>query len=129
MSKDILVAQNYLFFLQLLLPICDLSKSGVKKDPRMLYYSKVEKFLCKDTYDIGLGGSYGHPFENVTVRGIIIHDDCIVRDGIRGSIGEIYRRWMDGGDCDDHISKCNEPSEMAKNEAREKICNNDAVPK
>ena len=33
-----------LFFYQVLLPMCSVIKSGIRKDPRKYYYSEVEKW-------------------------------------------------------------------------------------
>ena len=44
MSKERIQKKDCLFFLQLILPMCDTTKSGVRNDPRKLYYSDVEKF-------------------------------------------------------------------------------------
>ena len=85
---------DFLFFYQLILPICDTEKSGVKKDGRLSYYSKVEERSNLYAYQIGLGGSYGHEFKSVSIKEIFKHDGCIVSDGVRGgSSGAIYRHW------------------------------------
>jgi len=83
---------DFLFFYQFLLPICDTSKSGIEDDPRLLYYSNVEEWSNIYIFKIGLGGTYRHLFKNLNARDLVVHDGCIVRDGVRGSSGTIYRQ-------------------------------------
>ena len=49
-----------LFFFQLLLPFCDPAKSGVDGDPRIPYYTDVEKYRNASAAFSGQGSSYGH---------------------------------------------------------------------
>ena len=95
MNAKVTETENFLFFYQLILPICDTKKSGIDDDPRMSYYSAVERWSYFYAVNLGLGGTYGHSFRNVTAKELLRHDACVVRDGVRGgSGGAIYRRWM-----------------------------------
>ena len=50
-------------------------------------------------YSIGLGGSYGHKFKPVELHELVHFDGVVVKDGVRGgSVGAMYRRWVDGSD-------------------------------
>ena len=84
MPKEITEKKNFLFFYQLFLPMCDTSKSGIEGDPCLSYYSKMEEWSKLYAVKIGLGGTYGHAFKNLNVRELVVHDGCIVRDGVRG---------------------------------------------
>ena len=68
MNAKLMETGNFLFFYQPILPICDTKKSGIDDDPRMSYYSAVEKWSNIYTVHLGLGGTYGHSFRNVTVK-------------------------------------------------------------
>ena len=89
--------QDALFFFQLLFPICDTSKSGIDGDPRMSYYSKVQRWSAKYASEIGLFDDYGHVFHPPKTTELLYFDMALVRDGVvGGSDGAIYRRWQPG---------------------------------
>ena len=130
MKRKILETNDFLFFYQLILPICNTEKSGIRGDERLSYYAKVEEWSNLYAYQIGLGGSYGHEFKNVSVKEILHHDGCIVRDGVRGgSSGAIYRRWQIGADYDDHIAMSQTFRRWLQIKRIKKLCNNDSAPK
>jgi hypothetical protein len=54
--------EDALFFLQLLLPMCDPTKSGIAGDPRRPCHTNVEAWTQKHATALGLGGSCGHEF-------------------------------------------------------------------
>ena len=87
-----------LFFYQLLLPICDPSKSGIPNDPRSPFYSEVTNFTNLYACSIGLFGSqYSHSFKQVKVQELVHFDGVVVRDGaLGGSNCALYQRWMNG---------------------------------
>jgi hypothetical protein len=81
------------FFLQLLLPVCDPKRSGIKDDPRVPFCTKVEGWTQKYAHSIGLGGSYGHEFKAVMVPELVHFESVLVRDGVHGgSNGALHRR-------------------------------------
>ena len=50
-------------------------------------------------YSISLGGSYGHKFKRVELHELVRFDGVVVKDGVcGGSVGAMYRRWVDGRD-------------------------------
>ena len=105
LASSTVKTNNFLFFLQFILPMCDPQRSGINGDDRLPYYSKLEEWSNLYACQIGLGDSYGHEFKNVTLKEILHHDGCIVRDEVRGgSSGAIYRWWQIGADHDDHIA-------------------------
>ena len=121
---------DFLFFYQLILPICDTARSGIRNDKRLPYYAKVEKWSNLYAFQIGLGGSYGHEFKNLTLKEIVQHDGCIIRDGVRGgSSGAIYRRWQIGADYDDDVAMSISFRRWLQVKRVKKLCNNDVVPK
>jgi hypothetical protein len=87
--------KDALFFLHLLLPICDPAKSGIDGDPRRPYYTKVEAWAQKYVTSLDLGGSYGHKFKQVLAQELVHFDAALVRDGVHGgSDGALYRHWQ-----------------------------------
>ena len=60
MNAKVMETDNFLFFYQLILPICDTKNSGIDDNPRMSYYSAVERWYNFYAVHIGLGGTYGH---------------------------------------------------------------------
>ena len=118
--------KDFLFFYQLLFPMCDVGKSGIVDDPRMSYYSEVEKWTQMYASAIGLGGSYGHTFAEVKIPELVRHDGVIVRDGVRGgSGGAIHRRWLQGGDFNDNIYDSIKYGRWIQIKRVKKLCNND----
>jgi hypothetical protein len=104
LTKERMVKGDALFFHQLLLPMCDPKMSGINGDTRKAFYSKVETFSNLYAIQIGLGGSYGHKFKNVTLDELVRFDGVVVQDGVKGgSNGAIYRRWVNGADYDSLI--------------------------
>jgi hypothetical protein len=96
LTKKQIVEGDALFFLQLLLPIGDPKKSGIKNDPHLPYYSEVEHWMQKYATLIGLGGSYGHSFK-VMVLELLHFDSVVIHDGVHGGMdGVIYHRWRQG---------------------------------
>ena len=131
MNAKVMETDNFLFFYQLILPICDTKKSGIDDDPRMSYYSAVERWSNFYAVHLGLGGTYGHSFRNVTAKELLRHDACVVRDGVRGgSGGAIYRRWMHGcSDYDDAVYDSQTHRRWLQIKRVKKLCNNDVCPK
>ena len=66
LTSSTMKTNYFLFFLQLILPMCDPERSGVESDGRLPYYSKLEEWSNLYACQIGLGGSYGHEFKNVS---------------------------------------------------------------
>ena len=92
LNKICMDEQDFLFFYQLILPICDTSKPGIEDDPRLSYYSNVEEWSNVYAVKVRLGGTYGHIFKNLTARELMVHDGCIMKDGVRGGNGVIHQR-------------------------------------
>ena len=93
LKKKTIDENDCLFFYQLLFPFCDTRRSGIENDPRMSYYSEVEPWTNGYALQLGLGGSYGHKFDNVLVHELVNFDGILVKDGVKGgSDSAIYRR-------------------------------------
>ena len=131
MNTKVMETDNLLFFYQLILPVCDHKKSVIDDDPKMSYYSAVERWSYFYAVHLGLGGTYGHSFRNVTAKELLRHDACVVRDGVRGgSGGAIYRRWMHGcSDYDDAVYDSQTHRRWLQIKRVKKLCNNDVCPK
>ena len=55
--------EDALFFTQLVIPICDPAKSGIKGDPRKPYYTKVASYTNSYANDVkGWNGAYSQEF-------------------------------------------------------------------
>ena len=94
MSKDRIVQKDALFFYQLILPICDPSKSGIADDPRIAYYSDIERFTNMSKAESGFGGTYGHSQKATSATECLKYDGVVIMDGVLGgSNGALYRRW------------------------------------
>ena len=93
MIQHVIRERDFLFFYQILLPLCDTSLSGIWDDKRIPYYSEVDKLSNIYAYQIGLGGSYGHGFKPVKLPEIVCHDWFIIRDSLWCvTSGTIYLR-------------------------------------
>jgi hypothetical protein len=130
LTSERMLRGDALFFYQLLLPICDPTKSGIKGDPRKAFYSKVEGFTNSYAYSIGLGGAYGHRFKSIDLHELVHFDGVVVRDGVRGgSNGALYRRWMEGADRDELIVESIHHCRWLQIKRVIKLCNNETAPK
>jgi len=89
-----------LFFYQLLLPICDPSKSGVAGDPHRPFYIPVSNFTNRYAYAVWqLDGNYGHKFNPTNVQELL-HFDGIV---FRNTNDNIHDCWCTDDDCYDDL--------------------------
>jgi hypothetical protein len=130
LTTERMTSCDALFFYQLLLPMCDPTKSGITNDPRKGFYSKVEGFTNSYAYSIGLGGSYGHRFKSIDLNELVHFDGVVVRDGVRGgSNGALYRRWMHGADQDELIAESMHHCRWLQIKRVIKLCNNETAPK
>ena len=84
MNKKIIKTEDFLLIYQLLLPICNIDRSGIENDGRLSYYSKLEEWSNIYAYQIELGGINGHEFKNMKVNELIRHNGCTVCNGVRG---------------------------------------------
>ena len=95
------------FFLQLVLPFCDPSQSGVQNDPRSPYFAEVECFTNMSKICSGKGATYGHEWRLTTSSELVHFYGVLLRDRVNGSSqGAIHRRWQTGkASYDNLISK------------------------
>jgi hypothetical protein len=131
LTKKRIVEGDALFFFQLLLPIGDPKKSGIEDDPRLPYYSEVERWTQKYATSLGLGGSYGHSFKEVMLEELLHFDSVVVRDGVHGGTdGAIYRRWREGETTfDKDVAKSISHTRWLQLKRTYKLCDNEAAPK
>lgn len=131
LTKERMQATDALFFLQLLLPLCDTSKSMVANDPRMNYYTEVSKYTNVYAYLHGQGSDYGHVWNNTTAAEILHFDGVLFHDGILGgSNGALYRRWDENSVCySEKVAKSITLTRYGEIKRNLKLCNNDALPK
>jgi hypothetical protein len=123
--------EDALFFLQLLLPMCDPAKSGIDVDPRRPYYTKVESWTQKYATALGLGGSYGHEFKPILAQELLHFDAALIRDGVHGgSDGALYRRWQTSSTIfDPRIANSITHTRWLQIKRTIKLCDNDLAPK
>ena len=73
--------------------MCNPERLEINGDGRLACYSKLEEWSNLYVCQIGLGRRYSHKFKNVTLKEILHHDGCIMRDGVKGGSSEaIYPR-------------------------------------
>ena len=100
MDKKRVVDCDALFFYQLILPVCNPKKSSVVDNPRLPYYTEVERFTNMSKAESGFGSSYYHSWKLATATELVHFDGVMIRDGvIGGSNGTIYRRFQQGSCC------------------------------
>jgi hypothetical protein len=103
LTKRRMQERDALFFLQLILPICNPALSGIENDPRISYYHDVEMHTNSTKFASGLGGSYGHNWVTTTMKELLNFDGIFVRDGVLGgSQGALHRSWDKLGPCYSH---------------------------
>ena len=89
-------------FFQLVLPIGDPKRSGVKIDDIkydgcMGFYHKMEEWSLLHAARKGFASSYGHGFKPVNNVEFAHSDAVVIRDGaLGGSKGNIHIRWKPG---------------------------------
>ena len=131
LTKSRLLSHDALFFWQLLFPICDPALSGIPNDPRLPFYSEVERWSMSYAASLGLGGSYGHDFKQPTSKELLHFDMVVVRDGVLGGMqGAIYRRWKKSDSAyDPEISGTITHIRWVQIKRVFKLCDNAAAPK
>lgn len=82
--KDCSGLPDALFFCQLLLPICDPAQSWFPDDPRKPYYTEVTKSSIFYKHQTGIGSTYGHTIQEMTMPESVQFDGCLVCDGVLG---------------------------------------------
>ena len=90
------IKNDPIFFLQLLLPICDPLRSGVANDDCIPFFQHAR--ACTNVYALGekgWGGGMGHRFNNVEEAELVTWMGAIIRHGAReGNPGSLNHRWM-----------------------------------
>jgi hypothetical protein len=83
-------------FYQLLLPICDPSRSGIEGDGRMPFYTLARTYT--NTYafgEKGWGGGYSHEFDRVSEQELVHWMAVPIRHGARGGTPmTLHYRWI-----------------------------------
>ena len=131
LTKSRMQSTDALFFLQLILPICNTEFSGVKDDPRISYYHDVETHTNSTKFASGMGGSYGHNWTPTTSKELVTFDGVLVRDGVLGGTqGALHRRWDKLGPCySPEIARMMTLTRFGELKRNIKLCNNDKAPK
>jgi len=119
-----------LFFYQLILPICDPLRSGIEDDPRMGFYTEVEKFTNMSKAESGAGGTYGHRWKQTDAAELTRFDGVLIRDGVLGgSQGGLHRRWDKECKCHhDDICKSMTFTRYCELKRALKLCHNGSSP-
>ena len=111
--------------------MCDPTKSGISGDPRLPFYSHVEKWSNKYATSLGCGGSYGHSFLSATIPELVHFDSVVVRDGVKGgSGGALHLQWDGSSSCyDPQVEATITQSRWLQLKRIYKLCDNDQAPK
>lgn len=89
------VAEDPLFFLQMLLPIMSPSDSGVDGDHRMPYYSNAAVLTNMYASSKGVGIGIGHEWKPCTIKDMVRWSAVPIRHGaLEGSPGTLKYRWV-----------------------------------
>lgn len=75
---------DYLFFHQLMFPICDPAKSGIDNDPRKSFYHACAQYTNMYALQNDHGGDYGHEYRLVTAAELVRFDGMLLRHGVLG---------------------------------------------
>jgi hypothetical protein len=131
LTKNRIINCDAQFFKQLLLPMCDPEKSGIEDDPRMPYYSKLERWSTKYAASIGLLGSYGHDFKTPNIEELVHWDSCVFKSGVNGALqGALFRRWRVGDTAyDPDVAASMTHTRWLQIKRIIKLCDNDLSPK
>eukprot|EP00957_Ditylum_brightwellii_P045380 3439898-Ditylum_brightwellii.AAC.1 len=78
MGPEKIKQKDALWFDQLLLLMCAVSKSGIRNDPCKTYYSKVEKYSNIYAAQFGLGRSYSKKFDPIKIDKLVQWDGIIL---------------------------------------------------
>jgi hypothetical protein len=96
-NRNYIIKCDALLVYSLVLPLGDPRKKkleGGTTDPRIPFYTEVEKFTNKYAAGMGLGGSYGHSFQPSKIPELLHFDMILVRDGVcGGSQRALHNRW------------------------------------
>ena len=84
---------DYLFFHQLMFPICDPAKSGIDNDPRKSFYHACAQYTNMYALQNDHGGDYGHEYRLVTAAELVRFDGMLLRHGVLGG-GHIHHRFI-----------------------------------
>ena len=96
-----------LFLYQLILPMCSVRKSGIRKDQQKYFYSEVENWINIYSYQLGLGGSYSRKFEHIRIDELVLWGGVFIHGVVRGeSNGAMYRIFQQGSNYNLYIDKC-----------------------
>eukprot|EP00957_Ditylum_brightwellii_P188523 14352308-Ditylum_brightwellii.AAC.1 len=122
--------KDVLWFYQLILPMCEIKKSAVGKDPRQSYYSKVGTWTNIYAAHLGLGGAYSKKIENIKIDELVKWNGILICNGeCGGSDGGIHRQWQEGADYDPHIDDTMQHSKLLQIKRTLKLNNNEKTSK
>ena len=74
-----------LWFYQLILLICNISKSGIEKDLRINYCANIKGFTCKCIGVIRVVSLYAHAFKTVKAQELFRFNRVLVCDRVLGT--------------------------------------------
>eukprot|EP00957_Ditylum_brightwellii_P155215 11816341-Ditylum_brightwellii.AAC.1 len=120
-----------LFFYQLILPICNPGMLGIEDDPRLAYYTEVERFTNVSKCESGMGASYGHMWNMTMSKELANFDGILVHDGILGSSeGDFHCHWNTKGCAySSDIANAMTMTQFGELKCAMKLCNNNTAKK
>ena len=130
LDKYTMQEQDWLFILQLLLPLCDPTKSGVPGDPRIAFFELVLKWT--NIYIAKHASSYQHEVKPFVLDEIVRCFGIILMDGVLGGCGgNFHVRWEQGNPnmCQDIINSGITYTRFLEFKNNVKLCDNDEAKK
>ena len=87
------------FLYQLLITMCSVGNSGIRKDTHNDLSSEVEKWINIYADQIGLGEAYSKKFEHISIDDMVRWYEVFIQDRTRGGSNvAMYIRWQQGAD-------------------------------
>lgn len=86
--------RNFLWFLNLLLPVHETDETGIEGDERMPFFSWVARYTNAYAASSKRGAGYGHKWESTDAAEMVRFFGVPIRNGsLDGKPGSIYARW------------------------------------
>lgn len=88
-------------------------------------------WLNQYSYEIGMGGSYGHNMKPISLSELLKFDGAVVQDGVQGgNDGATYQQWLKGcADYDEKLFANMNHSHWLQIKQLYKLCSNLLAPK
>ena len=93
-NKKTVKDRNFLWFLNILLPVHETDETGVEDDERMPFFAWVARYTNSYAAMSKRGAGYGHKWESTDAAEMVRFFGIPIRNGsLDGKPGSIYNRW------------------------------------